>query len=90
MPLSNNSSNSILRNGMRGRADAVYQYEPGYRGYGPTLANEWNTQTHSERYTIGATVNYNPFSWFQNRLVVGLDNNNRQIDDFTSRQANST
>lgn len=83
MPLSNNSSNSILRNGMRGRADAVFQFEPGFRGFGPTLANEWNTQTFSERYTIGATVNYNPFSWLQNRLVVGLDNNNREVNDFT-------
>ncbi len=83
MPLANNSSNSILRNGMRGRADAVYQYEPGYRGYGPTLANEWNLQTRSERYTIGATVNYQPFEWFRNRLVVGLDNNIREVRDFT-------
>ncbi|MEQ9401106.1 MAG: SusC/RagA family TonB-linked outer membrane protein [Longimicrobiales bacterium] len=83
MPLANNSSNSILRNGMRGRADAQYQYEPGYLGFGPTLANEWNLQTQSERYTIGATVNYNPTGWFQNRLVVGLDNNNREVADFT-------
>ncbi|MEQ9401104.1 MAG: SusC/RagA family TonB-linked outer membrane protein [Longimicrobiales bacterium] len=87
MPLSNNSSNSILRNGMRGRADAVFQFEPGYRGFGPTLANEWNTQTFSERYTIGATINYNPTSWLQNRLVVGLDNNNREVSDFTSPDA---
>ena len=40
MPLSNNSSNSILRNGMRGRADATYQYEVGYRNFGPTLATD--------------------------------------------------
>ncbi len=83
MPLSNNSSNSILRNGMRGRADAIFQFEPGYRGYGPTLANEWNTQTEAERYTIGATINYQPTGWFQNRLVIGLDNNNRTVTDFT-------
>jgi TonB-linked SusC/RagA family outer membrane protein len=83
MPLSNNSSNSILRNGMRGRADAAYQYEPGYRGYGPTFANEWNTQTATERYTLGATVNFNPTSWFQNRLILGLDQANRRVTDFT-------
>ena len=83
MPLSNNSSNSILRNGMRGRANALFSYEPGYRGYGPVLANEWDTQTRTERYTIGATINYQPVDWFQNRLIVGLDNANRQVDDFT-------
>lgn len=83
MPLSNNSSNSILRNAYRGRADANYQYEVGFRNFGPTLANEWNLQSRDERYTIGATVNYNPFPWFSNRLVVGLDNQNRRVTDFT-------
>ncbi len=82
-PLSNNSSNSILRNAYRGRADAAYQYEVGYRNFGPTLANEWDLQTRGERYTIGATVNYNPTSWFSNRLVLGLDNQNRKVTDFT-------
>lgn len=83
MPLSNNSSNSILRNGMRGRADAAYQFEPGYRGYGPTLANEWDLQTRAERYTLGTTVNYNPTSWLSNRLVLGLDQTNRRVTDYT-------
>lgn len=83
MPLSNNSSNSILRNGMRGRADAAYQFEPGYRGYGPTLANEWDLQTRTERYTLGTTINYNPNSWLQNRLVLGLDQANRRVTDYT-------
>lgn len=84
MPLSNNSSNSILRNGMRGRANALYEFEPGYRGFGPVLANEWDTQTRTERYTLGATVNYQPWDWFTNRLIVGLDNANREVTDFTS------
>ena len=87
MPLSNNSSNSILRNGMRGRANALFQFQEGFRNFGPTLANEWNTQTRTERYTIGATINYQPFSWFQNRLIVGLDNANREVTDFTSPES---
>jgi outer membrane receptor protein involved in Fe transport len=28
-------------------------------------------------------MNYNPFPWFSNRLVLGLDNQNRQITDFS-------
>jgi TonB-linked SusC/RagA family outer membrane protein len=83
IPLSNNSSNSILRNAYRGRADANYQYEAGYRNFGPTLANEWDVQNRAERYTIGLTANYRPFSWFSNRLVIGLDNQNRRATDFT-------
>lgn len=82
-PLSNNSSNSTLRNAYRGRADAAYQFEVGYRNFGPTLANEYDLQTRGERYTIGATLNYNPTSWFSNRLVLGLDNQNRTVTDFT-------
>jgi outer membrane receptor protein involved in Fe transport len=82
-PLSNNSSNSILRNGFRGRADAAYQYEVGYRNFGPTLANEWDLETRGERYTLGLTANFRPTTWFSNRLVVGLDNQNRRVSDFT-------
>jgi len=82
-PLSNNSSNSILRNAYRGRANAAYQYEEGYRNFGPELANQWDLQTRGERYTLGATVNYRPTDWFSNRLVLGLDYQNREITDFT-------
>lgn len=87
MPLSNNSSNSILRNGMRGRANALFQFEEGFRNFGPSLANEWDQQTRTERYTIGATLNYQPFDWLQNRLILGLDNNNREVSDFTSPES---
>ncbi|MDT8341160.1 MAG: SusC/RagA family TonB-linked outer membrane protein [Longimicrobiales bacterium] len=87
MPLANNSSNSILRNGMRGRANATFQFEEGFRNFGPELANEWDQQTRAERYTIGATINYQPFPWLQNRLVLGLDNTNREVTDFTSPES---
>lgn len=82
-PLSNNSSNSILRNAYRGRATAAYQYEVGYRNFGPTLANEWDLQTRGERYTVGSTVNFRPTEWFSNRLVLGLDFQDRKVADFT-------
>lgn len=82
-PLSNNSSNSVLRNAYRAKADANYAWEPGFLGFGPELANQWDVQNRDERYIIGATVNYNPTSWFSNRLVMGLDNQNRRVTDFT-------
>lgn len=82
-PLSNNSSNSVFRNGYRGKADVNYTWEPGFLGFGPTLANQHDVQARDERYIIGATMNYNPTSWFSNRLVLGLDNQNRRISDFT-------
>jgi len=83
-PLSNNSSNSILRNAYRGRAQASNDpWEPGFRGFGPTLANEYDLQTRSERTTIGMNLNYNPTDWLQTRLVVGLDNNDQKVTDFS-------
>ena len=83
-PLSNNSSNSITRNAYRGRAQATNDpWEQGFRGFGPELSNQWDQLSTSERFTLGATVNYSPRSWFTNRLVLGLDNNDRRVDDFT-------
>jgi len=81
-PLSNNSSNSVLRNAYRGKADVNYAWEPGFLGFGPTLANQFNLQTRDERYIIGMTANYTPFSWFSNRLTLGLDNQNRRASEF--------
>ena len=84
MPLANNSSNSILRNAYRGRAQATNDpFEQGFRGFGPTLANQWDQQTRMERFTLGTTINYEPTSWFSNRLTMGLDNNDVNVTDFT-------
>ncbi|MDP2956766.1 MAG: TonB-dependent receptor, partial [Longimicrobiales bacterium] len=81
-PLSNNASNSVLRNAYRGKADVNYAWEPGFLGFSPTLSNQFDLQTRDERYIIGATVNYNPFSWLSNRLTLGLDNQNRRATEF--------
>ncbi|MEZ4422065.1 MAG: SusC/RagA family TonB-linked outer membrane protein [Gemmatimonadota bacterium] len=82
-PLSNNSSNSVLRNAYRGRAGATSDpWEQGFRGFGPELANDYDLQTRGERFTLGATINYEPTSWFSNRLVVGMDRNDREVTEF--------
>jgi TonB-linked SusC/RagA family outer membrane protein len=73
-PLSNNASNSINRNAMRGRARAYDRdWEPGFRGFNPWLSNEYDSQTRTERMTIGMTGNWSPFEWFRNKLTLGLD-----------------
>ncbi|HSW29528.1 MAG TPA: SusC/RagA family TonB-linked outer membrane protein [Longimicrobiales bacterium] len=82
LPLSNNASNSVLRNAYRAKADVNYAWEPGFLGFGPELANQFDLQARDERYIIGATVNYNPLPWFSNRLVLGLDNQNRRTSEF--------
>ncbi len=77
MPLANNSSNSILRNGFRGRPGSSAPWEEGFRGFGPTLSNQYDNQTRAERTTIGFTANYQPFGWFSNRLILGMDKQDR-------------
>lgn len=77
MPFANNSSNSILRNGFRGRPGSSAPWEEGFRGFGPTLANQYDNQTEAERTTIGMTFNYQPWDWFTNRLTVGMDKQDR-------------
>ncbi|MEZ4425618.1 MAG: SusC/RagA family TonB-linked outer membrane protein [Gemmatimonadota bacterium] len=82
-PLSNNSSNSVLRNAYRGQTLAVsHTWEPGFRGFGPELANQYDLQNRGERFTMGATVNYEPFPWLSNRLVLGMDRNDREVTEF--------
>jgi TonB-linked SusC/RagA family outer membrane protein len=73
-PLNNNASNSVLRNTFRGRARATNDpWEPGFRGFNPWLSNEFDQQRKIERFTVGVTANWDPFSWFQNRLTLGMD-----------------
>jgi len=51
---------------------------PGGRNYSsitPEAANLYDNQTRADRYTIGASADYTPTSWFRNRLRVGLDAN---------------
>jgi TonB-linked SusC/RagA family outer membrane protein len=48
------------------------------RGFGFSPPEEWQTaESHADndRTTVSLTANYNPFSWFTNRLVTGLDVN---------------
>jgi TonB-linked SusC/RagA family outer membrane protein len=84
IPQSDNSSNSILRNAFRARAGATAdQYAPGYRNFSPEFSNKHDRKQHGERLTMGITANYNPFPWFQNKLTVGLDRNDRENRSFT-------
>ncbi len=74
MPLSDNASNGLLRNAFRGRARAFDDpWEPGFHGFGPDQSNEFDLTVREERTTIGLTANFDPWSWFENRLTLGMD-----------------
>jgi TonB-dependent starch-binding outer membrane protein SusC len=81
IPQSDNSSNSVLRNSYRGQAGgASSQYLPGFRNMHPEFSNKYIREIGQERLTLGITGNYNPFSWWQNKLTVGLDRSDRKND----------
>ncbi len=83
MPQNDNASNGILRNAFRGQAGgAVYPWSPGWRGVSPQISNAYDNQTHSERTVIGVTTNWRPWSWLQNRLVLGMDKQDRDNAEF--------
>jgi TonB-dependent starch-binding outer membrane protein SusC len=83
IPQSDNSSNSVLRNSYRAQAGGPRgQYLPGYRGMHPEFSNKHDRQQHSERVTMSMTANYDPTSWWQNRLTVGMDRNERENRTF--------
>jgi TonB-linked SusC/RagA family outer membrane protein len=82
-PPSDNSSNSVLRNSIRGQAGGPSsQYLPGFRNFHPEFSNKLQDLVSSERLTAGVTANYNPFGWWQNRLTVGIDRNDRNVSSF--------
>lgn len=83
MPLNDNASNGILRNAFRGQAGGQSSpWKAGWRGFSPELANQYDNQTHSERTVIGISTNWKPLSWLQNRLVLGMDKQDRKNSEF--------
>lgn len=83
IPESDNSSNSILRNSYRGQAGGPNgQYLPGYRNMHPEFSNKFDRLQDIERLTMSLTTNYDPTSWWQNRLTVGLDRSERSNETF--------
>ena len=82
MNWANNSSNSILRNGMRGRPGAMGPFRENWRGMTPELSNMYDHQRWTERHTVGAQINWTPFAWWENRLSLGLDKSDRTVQTF--------
>ena len=81
-PLSDNASNSIVRNAYRGEAGGLRgQYLPGFKNYMPEFSNKYSRHVEQERLTLGMTGSYNPFSWWTNKLTFGLDNRESNLID---------
>ena len=84
IPLNNNASNGILRNGFRGRPGffGSNSWAEGFRGFSPELSNQYDNTIEGERVTLGMTLNYSPFDAWENRLTLGLDKLDRENQQF--------
>lgn len=82
LPIQDESVNGLLlsaRRGLAGRRSLFTDTTAvGWRTITPVSANKYQNYTNSERLTLGGTLNYNPFSWFQNRMTIGFDNTTTQ------------
>ncbi|MGI8546362.1 MAG: SusC/RagA family TonB-linked outer membrane protein [Gemmatimonadaceae bacterium] len=76
LPLSDDAAQGLLFSVVRGKPGQRPVQEMGFANNSPETANQYDNETNSERTIFGATTNYRPFSWFQNRVTVGLDYNN--------------
>ena len=81
-PLSDNSSNSVLRNAYRDRPSGPWPWQYAYRGLGPNIINQYQNEVQTERYILGTTVNFQPRGWFHNRMTLGADINNQTARNF--------
>jgi TonB-dependent starch-binding outer membrane protein SusC len=83
LPIQDESANGILLSGRRGTPGRVSYFpsEPeaaGWRNISPVRANRYQNYTNAERFTLGGTLNFNPFTWFRNRFTAGFDNTTTQ------------
>ncbi len=81
-PLNDNASNGWLRNSWRGKPGHTAPFASGWLNMGPDQMRIYDDVTDGERFIMGSTINYRPFSWFTNRLTLGMDAGDRKITLF--------
>jgi TonB-linked SusC/RagA family outer membrane protein len=75
LPIADEHAQGMLFGAARSEPGRLYA-APGGLGWSqrtPDLINRFDNQTRSERTVMSTTVNYRPFTWFANRLTVGVD-----------------
>ena len=85
LPLNDNASNGLLRNAYRGEPGRAAPWEAGYLNLGPREINTVDNVTDDERFLLSTTANFKPFTWFSNRLTIGVEKNDRLAYDFTAK-----
>lgn len=78
LPLGDNTADGIIISSWLATPGRLYSPEPrglNYLTIAPEFFNTYDNQTRSDRFVIGSTINYRPFTWLDQRLRVGYDVN---------------
>lgn len=75
LPLGDDAFNGLLLSATRGipGLTKVRESLSGWGSIEPSLAHLYNNSAKSDRLILGSTINYAPFSWWKNRLTLGMD-----------------
>lgn len=78
LPLGDNTADGLIISSWLGNPAQYYPRtrSTGYLTINPTDFNTYDNTTVTDRYILGGTVNYRPFTWMENRLRVGYDLSN--------------
>lgn len=77
LPLNDNVAAGMIISSYLAIPGRTYAFPagPGYFTVTPEVANTYDNQTYADRFIIGSAAEYKPFSWFTNKVRVGLDAN---------------
>lgn len=78
LPLGDNTADGLIISSWLASPGRYYPATrtTGYFTINPTDFNTYDNVTKTDRFILGGTVTYRPFSWMENRLRVGYDLSN--------------
>ena len=77
LPLNDNIAFGLIISSYLATPGRKYAFPAGldYFTILPVVANTYDNQTRSDRFIVGSSADYRPFTWLSNKFRVGLDMN---------------
>jgi len=77
LPLNDNIAFGLIISSYLAIPGRMYPYPAGLNYFTilPSVANTYDNQTRADRFIVGTSADYRPFTWFSNKFRVGLDMN---------------
>ena len=87
LPENDNNSWGFVRNAYRSYPGVLLSsgWELGWAGLSPVVISTIENSFQADQVVVGTTANWQPASWFRNRLTVGLDASDKENVSFYRR-----